>query len=68
MISLADFQLLKTNLFSSKTGVKQKDISMTKFMLSDLRGPGINYIAWWRQFKIFTSAFKFRAKYCHINL
>ena len=29
MISLADFQLLKTNLFSSTTGVLQKDISVT---------------------------------------
>ena len=32
MTSLADFQPLKTNLFSSATGVLQKDISVTKFM------------------------------------
>ena len=30
MISLADSQPLKTNLFSSTTGVLQKDISVTK--------------------------------------
>ena len=30
MISLADFQPLKANLFSSTTGVLQKDISVTK--------------------------------------
>ena len=32
MISLADSQPLKTNLFSSTTGVLQKDISVTKSM------------------------------------
>ena len=32
MISLADSQALKTNLFSSTTGVLQKDISVTKSM------------------------------------
>ena len=32
MISLADFQPLKTNLISSTTGVLQKDISLTKSM------------------------------------
>ena len=75
MISLGDFQPLKTNLFSSTTAVLQKDISVTKSMpfllersqykIRCVTAPVSGSVD---RTKIFTSAFKFRAKYFHINL
>ena len=54
MISLADFEPLsfaKIDIFSSATGVLQKDISVTCSPCnSDWRGPDTNYAAWRRQF------------------
>ena len=38
MISLGDFQPLKINLFSSTTGVLQKDLSVTKSIVAILIG------------------------------
>ena len=75
MNSVADFQSLESRLFSSTTGVLQKDISATKSMpfwsieevpvQTVLRDGAhkFNKTKTW-----FTSAFKLRAKYSHINL
>ena len=78
MISLADFQPLKTNLFSSTTGVLQKDLSVTKSIVAILieEVPVQNTLSDGASFRRLTSliglkylsAFKFRAKYSHINL
>ena len=78
--TLSDFQSPKINLFSSTTGVLQKDISVTKSMpfwlersrykIRRVTAPVSDFVdsQVYNRTKIFTSAFKFRAKYFHIKL
>ena len=70
MIPLADFQ----HFFINNRGFAERYFSdkVNAILIEDQRSR-TNYVAWRRQFtcnttKMFTSAFKFLAKYSHIKL